>query len=216
MAYNNIINHSPVTRIEDVQIYDNFVAPDYLEYLKYYYIQSCKVQYDLNLSSTGDGISQYDLEDDIWDKQLVKPLIRAPFRIDEDTNTLMPFLACMPYCWRAKVNVTFPSESEPKRMGVHTDIAQMDGKYEYFSGIFYLNTNNGYTEIKNPDGELHKFESIENRFIVFPGYFKHSGYTCTNVKARFLINFVFFGNFHPDYMAEASSAQGFPWSPRNK
>ena len=43
--------------------------------------------------------------------------------------------------------------------------------------------------------------------MAFPGHFKHTGHTPTNVKSRFLINFVFFGNFHPDLMGQTADFQ---------
>ncbi len=53
------------------------------------------------------------------------------------------------------------------------------------TGVFYLNTNNGYTLFE--DGT--KVESVENRFVSFKTSMKHTGSTCTNENARVLINF---------------------------
>ena len=56
------------------------------------------------------------------------------------------------------------------------------------TAIFYLNTNNGYTEFK--DGT--KVESIENRFVTFPSNLHHGGTTCTDQKRRIVINLNYF------------------------
>tara|TARA_B100000029_G_C17404827_1_gene898436 strand:+ start:54 stop:620 length:567 start_codon:yes stop_codon:yes gene_type:complete len=60
-------------------------------------------------------------------------------------------------------------------------------KDEITTCIFYMNTNNGYTELK--DGT--KIESVENRFVKFSNSLFHRGTTCTDVKKRVLINFNF-------------------------
>ena len=53
------------------------------------------------------------------------------------------------------------------------------------TATYYLNTNNGYTELKT--GE--KVESVENRMLVFDSNIEHQGVTCTDEKRRVLINF---------------------------
>ncbi len=56
------------------------------------------------------------------------------------------------------------------------------------TGIFYLNTNNGYTEFE--DGEIVK--SVENRYVEFSGDTLHRGVSSTDVKKRIIINFNYF------------------------
>jgi len=53
------------------------------------------------------------------------------------------------------------------------------------TSIFYVNTNNGYTEFE--DGV--KVESIANRMVSFPANMKHTGTSCTDEKRRIIINF---------------------------
>ena len=55
------------------------------------------------------------------------------------------------------------------------------------TAIFYINTNNGYTEFEN--GE--KIESVANRLIMFPSNIKHRGVTQTDEQTRIMINFNF-------------------------
>ena len=55
-------------------------------------------------------------------------------------------------------------------------------------GIFYLNTNNGYTEFE--DGS--KVESVANRFVSFTGDLIHRGVSQTDTKARVVINLNYF------------------------
>tara|TARA_B100000131_G_C17673448_1_gene433426 strand:- start:30 stop:512 length:483 start_codon:yes stop_codon:yes gene_type:complete len=51
--------------------------------------------------------------------------------------------------------------------------------------LYYINTNNGWTEFKNGN----KIDSIENRMLIFDADLEHTGVTCTDQKRRVLINF---------------------------
>ena len=53
------------------------------------------------------------------------------------------------------------------------------------TGIYYLNTCNGYTEFE--DGTI--VNSVENRFVSFPGNTLHRGVSQTDTKVRIVINF---------------------------
>jgi hypothetical protein len=52
------------------------------------------------------------------------------------------------------------------------------------TAIFYINTNNGHTYLKNDVN----IENIENRLLVFPSNLPHGGTTCTDKDRRVLIN----------------------------
>ena len=67
----------------------------------------------------------------------------------------------------------------------HTDISENMGVIPYTTAIFYINSNDGYTEFE--DGT--KVESVANRFISFPEDTKHRGTSCTDEKIRVVINF---------------------------
>ena len=83
---------------------------------------------------------------------------------------------------RIKANLN-PRHHKIIKHGFHTDV-----DYECNTAIFYLNTNNGYTEFE--DGN--KVPSVANRMIIFPSTVRHTGTTCTDQKRRVLINFNFF------------------------
>ena len=72
----------------------------------------------------------------------------------------------------------------------HVDLIDIDPKKikQWTTSIFYMNTNNGYTEFE--DGT--KVESIANRMVTFPANLKHRGTTCTDEKTRVVINFNYF------------------------
>ena len=101
-------------------------------------------------------------------------------------DTITPVLRRIKYkeLFRIKANLlTRTSKIEPNTF--HTDIQGNWGVIPYITSIFYLNTNDGYTEFE--DGT--KIESIENRWVSFPEDTKHRGTSCTNERGRVVINF---------------------------
>ena len=74
----------------------------------------------------------------------------------------------------------------------HVDIDMTKASEEtmklFKTSIFYVNTNNGYTEFE--DGTI--VRSIENRFVEFSGDTLHRGVSSTDVKKRIVINFNYF------------------------
>lgn len=64
----------------------------------------------------------------------------------------------------------------------HTDFPP---EWNNRTGIFYLNTCDGYTLFSDET----KVESVENRFVEFDGCIEHTGVTCTDAPGRFVINF---------------------------
>ena len=70
----------------------------------------------------------------------------------------------------------------------HTDITGNWGVIPYTTSIFYVNSNDGYTEFENGA----KVDSVGNRFVSFPSELKHRGTTCTNSKVRSVLNLNYF------------------------
>ena len=91
--------------------------------------------------------------------------------------------------WRIKANLhtRTPNIIENK---FHVDmLAVPEEKLKHWTtSIFYINTNNGYTEFE--DGT--KVESVANRMVTFPSNLKHRGTSCTDEKIRVVINFNYF------------------------
>lgn len=72
---------------------------------------------------------------------------------------------------------------------ISTDAFHVDYEnYNCYTAIYYLNTNNGYTEFKTGQ----KVESVANRFVVFDSELMHTGSFTTDEKYRALINFNYF------------------------
>ena len=82
------------------------------------------------------------------------------------------------YVFRLKANLR---PYTPKIVGseYHVDI-----EIPCKTAIYYFNTNDGYTYFE--DGT--KVESIANRLLVFDSHLRHAGTTCTNDKARVVLN----------------------------
>ena len=90
-----------------------------------------------------------------------------------------------------------------RRVKANLQVAQKDivyGSFHYdltekgivdenlFIAIYYVNTNNGYTEFE--DGT--KIDSIADRLVIFKNDIKHRGVSQTNTKQRIVINFNFY------------------------
>ena len=89
--------------------------------------------------------------------------------------------------WRIKANLLTRTSNI-----VENEFHQDAGTYlkkklskEWTTAIFYMNTNNGYTEFE--DGT--KVESVANRIVIFPTNTKHRGTSCTDERTRVVINF---------------------------
>ena len=67
---------------------------------------------------------------------------------------------------------------------------------QWTTAIFYINTNNGYTEFE--DGT--RVESVANRIVNFPANLKHRGTRCTDQKIRIVINFNYFKKYDRVYV----------------
>ena len=75
-------------------------------------------------------------------------------------------------------------ENKIIKHGYHTDNNLKNAK----TAVFYVNTNNGFTEFKNK--KISKSE--ENKLIIFNSELEHTGTTCTNFDYRIIINFNYF------------------------
>jgi len=71
-------------------------------------------------------------------------------------------------------------------------VNQFHKDFEYVNnlttGIFYINTCNGYTLFKDDT----KIKSVANRFVSFDSQLNHTGTSCTDENIRVVINFNYF------------------------
>ena len=89
---------------------------------------------------------------------------------------------------RIKANLE-PVKPERSYSDFHYDL-KMNGKPCDFmtTGIYYVNTNDGYTEFETGD----KVESVANRYVKFPSNIKHRGVSQVDTKVRCVLNLNYF------------------------
>ena len=89
------------------------------------------------------------------------------------------------YFQRVKANLS-PKTEKIVEHGMHTDRSGEWANYGMKkTGIFYLNTCDGYTKLENGK----KIKSKRNRYVEFNCTTKHTGSSCTDEKRRIVINF---------------------------
>ena len=109
-------------------------------------------------------------------------------KVCQGINCLDPILKRLDCISLARIKANLlPRTSSIIRHGFHTDHPTSSSK-EFKVSIFYINTNNGYTEFENGT----RIESIANRIVTFPINLRHSGTTCTDQPFRMVINFNYF------------------------
>ena len=185
-AFEKLVQESSKTRnnSKHIKVYDNFLNKEQFNKIQNIF---CGYEIDWHFSKTLDeGMHEYG-EKYNWqmghvcynyDRPLTKHFenvvsILGAIENKEPVNSLI----------RVKANLNARTRTN-MRSGFHIDF-----HYEHSrTAIFYVNTNNGYTEFE--DGT--KVESKENRIVIFPTLTKHSGVTCTNKQNRVVINFNYF------------------------
>ena len=115
----------------------------------------------------------------------------SPFanELDSIINIIQPFSIVKV---RAKLLTRTPEIVETS---FHVDIPLPEEKLsQWTTSIFYLNTNNGYTEFQDGRIEMEntKVKSVANRMVSFPANLRHRGTSCTNERKRVVINFNYF------------------------
>ena len=81
-------------------------------------------------------------------------------------------------CHRIKANLTFKTPTiEPGPY--HYDYKDMK------TAVFYINTNNGYTEFENGV----RVKSVANRYLSFDTPLSHRAISCTDELRRIVVNF---------------------------
>ena len=90
---------------------------------------------------------------------------------------------------RCIVNL-IPRQETPSISAFHTDFQDdvlKPDEDKITTAIFYLNTNNGYTEFKGRD----RIDCVENRLVMFPAKTFHRAVGQTDVIQRIVLNFNF-------------------------
>ncbi len=137
------------------------------------------------LYGTDDGVDYAECEEK-YNWQLsssifinMRPICNSFDKLTQIIND--PRLKIHSMC-RIKANLN-PLTDKHIRHGFH-----IDAPFDCMTGIYYVNTNNGWTEFD--DGT--KVDCVANRMITFPSGLRHSGVTCTDTPSKIVINFNYF------------------------
>ena len=120
----------------------------------------------------------------------VHNLVRNGSVTSEHAQTILtPIMSQVPHksVYRAKVNC-YPRTGEIYKHGFHIDMDDAPENMKVL--LFYINTNNGYTEFES--GEVIKSE--ENKAVIFNSEQRHTSTTCTDSHLRLNININFISN----------------------
>ena len=160
VVINNFLDKQSFLNLQKIML-SNFVCWNYNEGIDYSDEEGDKFQFTLNFykNNTGPSSQHYG-------------------KLSNVLNEIKP-----KEIYRIKANL-LTKTSEIEVNSFHNDIDDL-GILPWTTSIFYMNTNNGYTEFQN--GTI--VESKENRMVVFPAEMKHRGTSCTDKKIRVVINF---------------------------
>ena len=81
---------------------------------------------------------------------------------------------------RAKANLNVRTDIH-QNTGFHNDF---DKSWNCKTAIFYINTNNGWTEFRKGD----RVDCKENRILIFDSNLEHTAVTCTDENVRVVVN----------------------------
>ena len=204
-----MIEYTDVSNLPDeIKVIDDFCIPEYNEYLQAKYVTSQRVPYALSNSTSGGYEDDPDRPDMSHDYMATHMLLKPPFMFSENIFEVRPFFDVFSFTYRCKVNVTMKYGEEQFPYDAHTDLLpEMIPEGTYRSAIYYINGNNGATEIRNPNGEVYFIESKANRVVSFPGTWTHCGWSATDAKFRCVMNFVYFGEAKYENMDQVYEGQ---------
>ena len=170
--------------MSNIKVFDNFLSNEEFESLNQG-IKEVTWTYAERVASPND--EQVSCEEK-YDWQMIHVFYDHPFHISQHVNILQPIIDKIHpvMMYRAKLNLN-PVTDKIIEHGYHSDYGHEEYGKNFMSAVFYLNTNDGYTKFEN--GET--VTSVENRLVTFPSIMKHTGSTCTDVRARMVLNLIF-------------------------
>ena len=159
-----------------MKIIDNFLSEKYFKTIQDYMMgDQCAWTWWDGINDPGDG--KWQLCNSMFDADAVG-IQDSFFEVVEPMLHQMDDHVPIQELLRIKSNLN-PKTIEHEHGGFHIDYNDVT------TAIFYINTNNGWTNFKNGD----KVESVENRLVIFDSNLEHEGVTCTDEDRRVVINF---------------------------
>ena len=107
----------------------------------------------------------------------------------ETTDLIMPIIhKLMPINAFVSIRANMLiNKGKPNVSDWHQDFGHLDSN-EIKTAIYYVNTNNGYTELR----DYGKVESVANRLVTFPNKMDHRAVAQTDEESRVVINFNYY------------------------
>ena len=159
-----------------MKIVDNFLPQDYFEYLKgMLFDHNCPWLYNAEVANRGEVNDHFYFTHNLFDNYKPTSSIFEefiPFFKQLEMNALI----------RAR-GLLYTNQGRQIAHEKHTDY-----NFPHKTVVFYMNTNNGYTEFE--DGT--KVDSVENRIVFFDGSIPHNSSTCTDQKIRVVVSLNYF------------------------
>jgi hypothetical protein len=169
--------------MKNIEIKDDFLSNDHLSCLDEIIQGPNKIPWFLleeQVEGSNDGSF---LQHMVYDEDIPRSPIYTPI-IESFKNYLRYVSLC-----RITVNLLLKQET-PTVSDFHTDFqheSTISDETRITTAIFYLNTNNGATEIK--DGP--RIDCVRNRLVMFPTLTPHRAIGQTDVNKRIVLNFNF-------------------------
>mgnify|MGYP001267944362 CR=1 FL=1 len=113
-------------------------------------------------------------------------------------NSLLPVLNRLDVTTLNRVKLNLQPRTNKIVEGLfHADMSgemSIETMKTWTTSIFYVNTNDGYTEFQDGRIEMEntKVKSVANRMVTFPANLRHRGTSCTNENTRVVINYNYF------------------------
>lgn len=164
-----------------IEIFDNYLPEHEYERIRAYFEgdndggaihNSCAWTYYPGITLKNDGHFQF-----------VQLVFSQHTVLSPAYDLLAPIIDKERMCAIARIKAnctTHTAEVVEFTNGFHTDFNS-----DIMTGIYYINTNDGYTLFE--DGS--KCDSVANRFCRFPARTKHTATTCTDANRRLVVNF---------------------------
>ena len=159
-----------------MKIVDNFLPQDYFEYLQKMMLDhNFPWLYNAEVANRGEVNDHFYFTHNLFDNYKPTSSIFEefiPFFKQLEMNALI----------RAR-GLLYTNQGRQIAHEKHTDY-----NFPHKTVVFYMNTNNGYTEFEDDT----KVESVENRIVFFDGSIPHNSSTCTDQKIRVVVSLNYF------------------------
>jgi len=160
-----------------IKVLDNFLPQDQFKPIQdFFYNHNLNWVWNKTIAGENDSLDNYQFTHTFFS-------VRNPY-LDHKFSSFGHYLKpiflklCPMYTLRVKANLR-PRTDFHYKSNWHSDIS-----IKSYTAIFYIDTNNGYTEFKS--GEI--INTIENRIVIFDSDLIHRGASCTDQKRRTVLN----------------------------